>query len=437
VLRDLLVIAALLVLNGVFSGAEIAVLSVRKTRLNELLERKARGALAIRWLRHQPERFLATVQIGITVVGTTAAAFGGEQIAGDFGRWLAARAPWLGPHAAEIGLAGVIVLLSYSQIVMGELVPKSLALRGAERYALAVGPALRTMASLVRPVVWLLTQSSNVVLRLFGDKTSFTEARLSPEELQELVEEAARVGAIDAKASEIASRAIDFRELTAADVMVPRVRIRSVDRDASREELRKAMSGRRVARLLVHEGSPENIVGYVALKDLAATALEGVFEVAAVMRPARFVPSTLEATTLLRDMQTQRIPLVVVVDEEGGLLGLVTLEDLLEELVGDILSEDDPALEQITRGEDGSVVVLGQTPLRDINRALGLELPDPKGVVTIAGLCLSLAHAIPEVGAEFTLPDGTRLQILDAGRRHVRRVRLWPAKIEDKAQVAL
>ncbi|RYZ68109.1 MAG: DUF21 domain-containing protein, partial [Proteobacteria bacterium] len=203
-----------MVLNGVFAGAEIAVLSVRKTRLTELIEQNVGGARAVRWLRHEPERFLATVQIGITVVGTTAAAFGGEALAGEFGHWLAGHVPWLGPHAVKLGLVSVVAMISFLEIVVGELVPKSLALRSAERYSLLLGPALRLMSSVVKPAVWLLTRVSNVILRLFGDETSFSEARLSPEEIRELVEEAARVGSMDEKSSEIASRAIDFRELT-------------------------------------------------------------------------------------------------------------------------------------------------------------------------------------------------------------------------------
>lgn len=432
---DLLVIALLILLNGVFAGTEIAVLSIRKTRLSELVEQKIRGAQAVQWLRHQPERFLATVQIGITLVGTTAAAFGGEQIAGNFGRWLAAHAPWLGPHAGEFGLVLVVLSISYLQLILGELVPKSLALRSAERYALTVGPLLRGVSSLAKPLVWFLTQSSNLVLRAFGDKTSFTETRLSPEELRELVEEAARVGSIDPKASEIASRAIDFRELNAGDVMVPRVRIVSIDLKATAEDLRMTLSGRRVTRLLVHDGNPENIIGFVTLRDLLGPALDGQLDLQAALRPVRFVPPLQEATTLLKQMQAERIPLVVVVDESGGLLGLVTIEDLLEELVGDILDEGEQAPEHLSLGPDRTLVVPGHIPIRDLNRALRLDLPEPEGFVTVAGLCLSLAHAIPEAGARFLLQDGTSLEVLEAGGRRVRKVKITSPP--DQPQVKL
>src|SRR5687768_12497352 len=160
-----------MMLNGVFASAEIAVLSVRRTRLAELVDEGSGGARAVQWLRKQPERFLATVQIGITVVGTTAAAYGGASLAEGVAGWLRAHAPWVGGSAHRVAFALVIALVSFLEIVVGELVPKSLALRHAERLSLALGPMLRGMASIVKPLVWLLTAASNAVLRLFGDRT--------------------------------------------------------------------------------------------------------------------------------------------------------------------------------------------------------------------------------------------------------------------------
>lgn len=179
-LFEVLLVLALMLLNGVFSAAEIAVLSVRKTRIAELSETGSRGARAVQWLRSKPERFLATVQIGITVVATTAAAFGGDSLAEDFAGWLSVRVPVLGDRTHNIALVLVIALVSFLTIVIGELVPKSIALRSAEPVSLILGPLLRAMASVVRPLVWVLTKASNVILRLFGDETSFTETRLSP-----------------------------------------------------------------------------------------------------------------------------------------------------------------------------------------------------------------------------------------------------------------
>lgn len=430
---DLLIVLALMILNGVFAGAEIAVLTVRKTRLAELLDEQRRGASAVQWLRKQPERFLATVQIGITVVGTAAAAIGGERLAHAIGESLA-RVPGVGHYLSKLGLFIVVVGITVLEVVVGELVPKSLALRNAERYALTMGPVLRVMASVVKPAVWALTGLSNLVLKLFGDKTSFTETRLSPEELQELVEEATRTGALDAKAGEIASRAIDFRELTAADVMVQRSRIVSVSRTATQSDARAALAGRRYARLPVYDGTPENILGYIAVKDLFAKV--DASTVSAVMRSVVFVPETLNATALLRRMQREQAPLVIVVDETGAVSGLVTIEDLVEEIVGDISSEQDGPVRPLVLDDDRSIELSGELPIREVNRQLSLELHEPEEYSTVAGLCIHLAGEIPAPGQVFLLGDGSRLTVIDATPRKVRTVRLVvaPEKRDEESE---
>lgn len=432
-LIEFLIVFALMVLNGVFACAEIAVLSVRKSRVAELIEDGSRGARAVLWLRKQPERFLATVQIGITVVGTTAAAFGGDSLAEHFSLWLASHLPWIGAAAHRVAFVLVIALISFLEIVVGELVPKSLALRNAEQFSVALGPMLRAMASLVKPLVWLFTGASNAVLRLFGDHTSFSEARLSPEEIQELVEEAGRTGSMDPGASEIASRAIDFRELTAVDVMVPRESIASLPHDADAAVVRRALAGRRFAHMPVYEGDPENVVGYVALKDLVVPALEGHPLRDAKVHPARFVPASTSAMTLLRQMQTERISMAMVIDELGSLLGLVTVEDLVEEVVGDILSEGDPTPTKLARDADGSAVVPGETPIRDVNRALDMGLPEPDSVSTVAGLCLEAFGRMPLAGDRATLADGHVLEVLDATPRKVRTLRVHPPKLDPRS----
>jgi putative hemolysin len=427
-LIEILVILGLTLLNGVFAGAEIAVLSVRKTRLAELIERGVWGAHAVQWLRSQPERFLATVQVGITLITTTAAAFGGETLARDLTQRLAA-VPRLEPYAHTLGFAIVVTGISFVGIVLGELVPKSLALRSAERYALFIGPVLRAMATVAKPAVWLLTAASNFVLRIFGDRTSFSETRLSPAELQELVEEAARTGSLDPRTSEIASRALDFPDLTAADVMVPRTRMVMVPMNATREDLRQIHARHRYARLPVHDGPPDNVLGYLAIRDLVEPALAGApLSIADLMRPARFVPRTASAAQLLRTMQTERTPMAIIVDENGDVAGLVTIEDLIEELVGEILSEHDPAPAAVQRDPDGSVILPATMPIREASRLLDVDLPEPNGAVTLAGLALHAAGKIPHPHTVLTMPDGTVLEVVDASPRRVRRVRIQPVK---------
>ncbi len=426
VLLELFVVLALVLANGVFSGAEIAVISLRRSRISQLVEEGRRGARALRELRDQPEPFIATVQTGISVVGATAAAFGGAELSGRLSPLVAA-IPGLERWAASIAFTLVVALVSYLSLVLGELVPKSLALRGAERYALLVAAPLLLLSRLVRPLVWFLTRSSNLVLRPFGDRTTFTETRLSAEELEQLVEEAGKSGSIDPPTAEIASRALAFRDLTAADVMVPRNRIVALPLDAPQEDLKRLLLEEGRSRMPVYAGALDEIVGYVMAKDLAAMAWDRhLLVLPDLLRPVRFVPETARAVQVLRDMQRDRQQLAVVVDEHGGVSGMLTLEDLVEELVGDILGEAEEPLDAIQREPSGTAIVRGDVPVRDVNRALDLGLPEGEDYTTVAGLCVSLAGAVPERGTRLPLPDGTVIEVMEASPRVVRRVRIRP-----------
>lgn len=425
ILIELAVILALVIANGLFAGSEIAIIALRKTRLAQLLEEGRASARAVKRLRDAPESFLATVQVGITVVGATAAAFGGASLARRLAPAVAA-VPGLERWAEQIALGLVVALVSYLSLVVGELVPKSLALHAPERYALLAGRPLLGLSWLARPLVWLLTKSSNLVLRPFGDRTTFAEARLSVEELEQLVDEAGRAGALDAPTAEITSRALAFRDLTAADVMVPRSKVNGLPRDASPEELKRLLLEEGRSRMPVYDGTLDNVVGYVMAKDLAAMAWEKELIVLAdLVRPVHFVPQTARAVQVLRDLQTRRTQIAVVVDEHGGVAGLITLEDLVEELVGEIVGEREEAETLFQRQPDGSALVKGEAPVREVNRALGLELPEGEDYSTVAGLCIALSGAVPERGARLLL-EGAELEVLDASPRVVRLVRIRP-----------
>jgi magnesium and cobalt exporter, CNNM family len=424
-LIDLLIILALVIANGIFAGAEIAVIALRKTRAQELLEEGAGGARAVLALKDQPERFLATVQIGITVVGATAAAFGGAQMAERVAPLLEP-VPWLREHSQAVALALVITLISFLSIVVGELVPKSLALRAAEGYALLVARPLLTLSYVARPAVWLLSACANLLLKPFGDKTTFTETRHSIEEIQELVDEATKAGTIPPAAAEIASRALDLPDLTALDVMVPRQDVIMIPRSSTPDELRHVLREHGYNRLPVYEDRVDNVVGYVSTRDFLAQSLDQKpLALEAVLRPPFFVPEFKRAVELLQDMRRQHKPFAIVIDELGGVAGIVTIEDLIEELVGDIVSEHTQRVpELIEREADGGALVQGTAPIREINRELELELPDDGDWTTIAGLALALAGRVPQIGDVLVTDDGVTLEIVDATARRVRLVRV-------------
>jgi putative hemolysin len=275
--------------------------------------------------------------------------------------------------------------------------------------------------------VWLLTVASNLVLRFFGDKTTFTEARLSRDELQQLVEEAAKTGSVDPRASEIASRALGFGEVTVAEVMVPRTRVVALRRGAPPDEVQRVILEEGHSRMPVYDGSIDNIVGYVVARDVLALAWEkGLVVLEDILRPPHKVQETTRALDLLREMQRRRIQMAVVVDEQGGVSGLVTTEDLIEELVGDIMSEDDVPEQFFTREPSGTILVQGWASVRKVNRDLHLDLPVGRDRTTIAGLCMALAEAIPQAGEKLTTDNGTVLEVIEASPRRVRRVRIHP-----------
>lgn len=420
-------------MNGVFAGAEIAIVTVRKTRLEQLVQSGSRRARAVKRLRDNPERFLATVQIGITVVGATASAFGGSTLAQDLAPVLRV-IPGLEDAADELALAAVVALVSFLSLVLGELVPKSLALRFSERYAMLIAPPLRGLSSLARPLVWLLTASSNLVLRLFGDRTNFVEARISPEEIQQIVDEAAESGSVDRRAGEIASRAIDFAELTALQVMLPRGRVVALPRSATAEEVKRIALEHAHTRLPVYEGTIDNVIGYVTLKDVLSLFWgEKPFSLDGILRPAFFVVSSMLAVDLLAELKRRRLQMAIVIDEQGGMIGIVTMEDLVEELVGEIFAEHEKVpTETIRREPDGSALVPGDMPVHEVSRQLSVDLPDDDRWSTVAGLCMGLARRIPAPGEIITTPDGTELHIVEATPRQVLavRVRVPPAPPE-------
>jgi putative hemolysin len=435
ILTEILLVVVLALANGILAGAEIAIVALRRSRLAQLADSGNRAARAVSYLRDHPERFLATVQIGITVLGATAGAYGGSTLAARIEPWIASL-PVVGEHARGVSLALVVALVSYLSLVLGELVPKSLALRASEPYALLVGRPLVGLSWIARPLVHFLTVSSNVVLRLFGDRTTFTETRVSPEELQVLVDEAARAGTVHPHAGEIASRAIDFGRLRAADVMVPRSQVVAVPKNIPNDELHHVVLEAGHWRLPVYGDTLDDVIGYIAAKDLLALAWERqLIIVADLVRPAYFVPETMDAPDLLKEMQRRRTHLAIVVDEQGGFSGIVTMEDLVEELVGEIFSEQSSDVPDPIRVQpDGSAVVSGLVAIRDVNRALDVELPESPQWATIAGLALALAERIPQPGERLTTENEIVLEIVDASPRRVRSVRvIRPRPIAEKA----
>jgi putative hemolysin len=419
---ELLIILALTLVNGFFSAAEIGVLSVRRTRLLELAESGKRSARLALALRDDPEQFLATVQVGITFVSASASAFGGATLALPLAAWLTELG--VARFAEESALAIVVTLVSVLSIVLGELVPKSLALRSSERLSLLVAAPLHVIARCARPLVWTLTTLSNVVLRPFRDQTTFTESRLSPDELQSMVEEAATTGALPASVSDITSRALELAELPISSLLIPRRSVVAIPLRATRDEVWAIVKGQPHARYPVIERDLDAIEGYVTTRDLVAQIVEtGAVDVKAIVREVPAFTERTAAVEVLRALQRKRMQLAVVVDEHGMISGVVTINDIAEELLGDILDEHERGLERIREEAPGVALVRADTPIQDVNRQLGTALAVSPDYATLSGLLMEASSRIMKPGEQLSIGP-VDFEVIDATPRQVKLLRM-------------
>jgi putative hemolysin len=274
--------------------------------------------------------------------------------------------------------------------------------------------------------VRFLTACSNLILRFFGDRTSFVESRLSREELQTLLEETASAGGLDPKASEIAARALDLHGLKVGAVMTPRSAVVALDATAPPEAIRETLEKCRFGRLPVHDGSLDGVKGYVLAREILLKLLEGAkAPLEGLVREAPFFPETAEAVSVMKELQLRHVPMGFVVDEQGGFTGLVSLEDLVEEVVGEIFHEKEAKSEPIHAEADGSWIVDGRAAVRDVNRALTLALPEDPAYATVAGLALHRLGHIPQAGETFVDDESeVVVEVVESTPRRVAKVRL-------------
>lgn len=431
VLIELLVIAVLILLNGFFAGAEIAIVSARTARLRGLAEEGRAGAAAALRLKDDPDRFLATVQIGVTLVGTLASAVGGVAAIERLEPAIAALPwPWLRLAAEPIAVAIVVFAIAYLSLVVGELVPKSLAVRHAEPIAVAVAPLVEWTSRLTRPAVVALTASSRLVLRLLGQKGAEPAPFHSLEDLKAIAEEAGRQGIVQ---EELVAGAVEFHERDVREVMTPRPRVAALRSDASLDQAVLTIRETGHSRYPVYEGQLDNVAGFVYARDVYEAVLSGAgAPLRELLRPALSVPAGKPATALLEEMRTRGVHMALVVDEHGSLEGLVTLEDLVEVIVGEIHDEHRVPMPTVKDLGEGRFEVDGSVPIHELDTDHGLELPESSSYVTLAGLVLERLGHIPEPGQSVAVPP-YRLTVLALEGRRVARVRLEPLPPTDPA----
>jgi putative hemolysin len=424
---EILIIFFLLIANGVFAMAEIAVVSSKKVRLKQLANEgdiRARSALE---LASNPNQFLATVQIGITMVGILAGAFGGATIAAKLGAFLNGF-PTLAPYGGAIGVGLIVLALTYLSLVIGELVPKRLALNSPERIASAVASPMHALSRIALPAVWLLSHSSNFVLRLLGIKPS-TEHPVTEEEIKLLIEQGTQTGVFEEAEQDMIEGVLQMADRHVSLLMTPRKQITSFDVNDSLEQIHRKLANSKHSRFPVIKGNLETILGIVRAKDLLAQSLTGhAMDLKTMLRPPLYVPEAMSILKLLEIFKQEKTHIALVIDEYGGIQGLVTHDDILESIVGDIPSVGEPGEPEATQREDGSWLLDGMLHIDRLKEIFDFEeLPaERQGLYqTVGGFIISQVKRIPRAGQFFEWGN-VRFEVVDMDGRRVDKVLAAP-----------
>jgi putative hemolysin len=427
---ELAVVLLLILANGFFAGAELAIVSVRRGRIAQLAADGNKRAKVVEQLHSDPHRFLATVQIGVTLVGTMASAVGGAAAIEVIKPYLQQVPLRLVSNAAEpLALFLVVGFIAYLSLILGELVPKALALEHSERIALGVARPIRFLSRIGGVAVSILTQSSRTVLRLLGIKATGARAFITKEEIQHLVAEGRETGGVTPGEQELIRNVFEFSQTQVREVMVPRPRIVAVNMDQDREQILKIVLDSQYSRFPVYRGELDNVVGFIHGKDLLGQAVQNPdFNLDSLLRTPFFVPEAKKVNDLLREMQRGHIHMAMVVDEYGSLSGVITTEDLLEELVGEIEDEHDLGEPQrIQRLKDGGYLVDALLPLNDLEDLLAVRFPEGMPYETLAGLILFELGHFPVEG-ERTAWGDYLLTCVKVTPTAIRKVKIEPAR---------
>ncbi len=413
---DVAVIAFLIALNGVFALSELAIVSSREARLKAMVNTGRSGAQTALDLAANPGRFLSTVQIGITLIGILAGAYSGASLGGPVAQRLMGLG--LSPEAAQpLGFTLVIVLTTYASLVVGELVPKQIALRAPERIAAAIALPMLWLARATAPFVWLLDRTSALIFRLMRLQRDM-QNRVTAEELHIIVAEAHHAGVLEESERAIISGVVRLADRPTREVMTPRTDVDWIDVNADVEAIREKLRETPHSRLPVAEGSVDNLVGVVQSRDIVKAFVDGrPLDLRSLMRQAPIVPDQMDAMDALAVLRVAEVPMAFVHDEYGHFDGLITPADLLSALAGSFASNADTDPPLVER-EDGSWLVSGSLSADALTDQLGITLPEDRDYATVAGFALSVLKHLPETGERFSHGDWD-FEIVDMDGRKI------------------
>jgi putative hemolysin len=416
------ILIILIMLNGVFALAELAIVSARRERLQTLIDGGNQGAAIALRMSHEPTALLSTVQVGITLIGILAGAFGGATLTDELAQ-IIARAPVLAGYSRTIALILVVGTITFFSVVLGELVPKRLALRNPETIAASVARPMSLLASIARPVVRVFTLATAFFLRVLGVPDDVSESTVTEEEIKVLLEQGAEAGVFEEAERDMVQSIFRFGDRQLRSLMTPRTEIIWLDVNDPEEVIRETVSQSPHSRFPVCDGALDRVLGIIQTKDLLSKSWAGeTFDLRSILRPPLFLPETMLALRALERFKQTGIQGALLVDEFGGIEGVVTLLDMLESIVGDIPTLQEIAEPPIVRRDDGSYLVEGYLAVDNLKELLGVAaLPDEGDFQTLGGFVVSMAGRLPRVGDHFEWEDH-RFEVMDMDGNRVDKV---------------
>ncbi len=417
-------IGILILLNGYLAGTEIAVVTARKSHIKQLAESGKRNAKAFLRLKEEPDRFLATIQIGITTVSVLASAVGGAAAVRAIQPALRAIPVKIISLGAEpISIAIVVVVITYFTVIFGELVPKSIALMHPETIGLWTARTIDALSKIGIIFVKILTVSTAIVLKPFGEKPFTERAYVTEEEVKMLIKEGRKYGVFEPTEERILQSVFEFTDMSVKEVMVPDTQMVMIQIDRPIREIVSLIEEEQFSRYPVYGREVNDIRGILYAKDFLTTlAKTGQVDVRKIIKPPYFIPETMKISLLLREMQRKRIHMALVVDEYGGISGLVTIEDLIEEIVGEIRDEYDVE-SPVLHLSDGTLLIDASISLRDLKEDYHIGLPESSEYETLGGFLMTALQKIPQAG-DVVETEGKRIKIVEMVGQRIAKVKL-------------
>ncbi|GAU84103.1 magnesium and cobalt efflux protein CorC [Bosea sp. BIWAKO-01] len=418
-LTEILIVVALTVINGLLAMSELAVVSSRPARLKVLSDQGSKGAATAIRLAEHPGRFLSTVQIGITLVGVLSGAFSGATLGARLSQWLMEQG-FSNAVSDGLGVGTVVVAITYLSLIIGELVPKQVALRDPERVAARVAPMMSFLSRIGAPLVFLLDVSGKAVLALLGQKGE-SEERVTEEEVRTIIAEAETAGVLERDEREMISGVMRLADRSARALMTPRREVEVIDLSDTAEEIRAQVRASKRSRLPVQDGESDAIVGVIVVKDMVDFLSAGSTEdLRALVQEAPVVMDTANALHVLREIKSSRVHMALVFDEYGHFEGIITPGDVLEAITG-VFQEEDADEPPIVTRADGSYLVAGWMQVDEFSHELGIHIPRDADFQTVAGFILAELNHLPNVG-EFFEKGHWRFEVVDLDGRRIDKI---------------